>query len=250
MHGVHTGGNVFDGESNKWYKNALEKLDEYEGMIVLTENQKKDIIARYTKAETKLTVIPHASFNQTLEEKVTRNRKKIVYVARFSPEKKHIPAIEIFKKVLEKVPDAELHFHGFGQIENDVRNKIKELKLENSIFITPYNKNVNKIYSEAGLSILTSEVEGFCMGVLESLSFGCPVVAFDIKYGPDAMIINNENGALIKPFNMDEFANSVVDILSNEEHHNKLINNCVNSVKHFSQESIAVKWKELLKLKN
>jgi hypothetical protein len=46
LHGTHTGGDVFGGPTNGWYKTTMENKDKLDGIIVLTEIQKKDIAVR------------------------------------------------------------------------------------------------------------------------------------------------------------------------------------------------------------
>jgi glycosyltransferase involved in cell wall biosynthesis len=43
----------------------------------------------------------------------------------------------------------------------------------------------------------TSLSEGFPVTIVEALTFGLPVVAFDCDFGPRKLIINNRNGFLI-----------------------------------------------------
>lgn len=247
IHGVHTGGDVFAGPSNAWYRSALENLEKLDAMVVLTEHQKKDILQRYTHAINKVHVIPHAC-EKTLPivglDK--RDNKKIVYVARFSPEKRHVLALEIFSEVLKKVPDAKLHFYGFGQTEKDIKAKIEELGIKKSVELHPYDQNIAEIYKTAGLSILTSDVEGFCMSVLESLSFDCPVVSFNIKYGPESMIVDGENGALIPLKDNKKYADAIVKILKDKEFHSKLITGCDKHIKKYHAQNISDLWKKVL----
>lgn len=247
IHGVHTGGDIFQGPSNVWYGNALQDIDKYEAIVVLTDNQKLDIESRYIQSKGKVNVIPHAiDVNEKNIPLEKRKKYKIVYIARFSPEKNHLMAIDIFQKVLSKVPQAELHFYGFGQTEKDIKNKVNELNLGEKIFINEYSNDVNSIYLEAGLSILTSNVEGFCMSVLESLNCGCPVISFNIKYGPDIMIKNRVNGVLVNPFDLDNFADSIIEVLKDDKFHAHLINNASQSVLKYSSVCVSEMWDKLI----
>jgi len=245
IHGVHAGskGDVFAGASNGWYKSSLESLPELDALIVLTERQKNEIEARYINSRNKIFVLPHSfEINQNPPTISERKKNKLVYVARFSPEKRHLLAIDIFIKVLQKMPDAELHFYGFGSTQSDVRKKINENSLDNKAFINDYLDNVREIYASAGLSILTSDSEGFCMGIVESLSNGCPVVAFDVRYGPSELIKNKVNGLLVRINDIEMFANGIIEILTNENYHQHLIQNAAKSVEKYSHENLSKEW--------
>lgn len=247
IHGIHTGGgDMFAAPTNNWYKSAIENMDKVDALVVLTEHQKNDMLARYAHADKKVHVIPHSCNENPINDFANRNRNKIVYVARFSPEKKHVQAVEIFADIRKSCGTAELHLYGFGQTENDIRAKITELNLAESVFIHSYNQDISKIYSEAGLSILTSDTEGFCMSVLESVSYGCPVVSFNIKYGPEAIIENEVNGLLVHPFDKNEFANKIIDLLNDPLRHERLVQGCKSIFNKYGVDAVAKKWKALL----
>ena len=43
-------------------------------------------------------------------------------------------------------------------------------------------------YNNAYLSIVTSNMEGFSLALLEGQSFGVPTISYDIKYGPNELV--------------------------------------------------------------
>ena len=59
-------------------------------------------------------------------------------------------------------------------------------------------KDMEAVYASADFLIQGSYVEGFPNVVLEALSFGVPCVVFDAPGGHREMIIDNENGYIIK----------------------------------------------------
>ncbi|MBF0235743.1 MAG: glycosyltransferase [Desulfamplus sp.] len=245
IHSVHTAGDILSGVVNKFYKTVLEDIKTPDAIVVFTEEQKKDIIQRFGSGN--IHVIPHSyksiEKNPPLDK---RNRFKIVYLARYTFEKKHEFAIEAFRLVVDKIPNAELHLYGFGEKKEEIIKKIKESSLEKNVFVNDFVHEIGNIYQEAGLSILTSSIEAFCMSVMESLFYGCPVVSFDIKYGPNTMIKHGINGYLIPPNNVELFAKQIIYILKNKDLHKNLVNNAANSMQNFTHEAVAEKWKLLL----
>jgi poly(glycerol-phosphate) alpha-glucosyltransferase len=245
IHSVHTGGDVLAGEVSKFYKSVVENISEPDATIVFTKAQKEDILQRF--GEGNIQVIPHsyhrveqtASFEQ-------RNPLKVVYLARYAPEKNHDLAVEAFKLVVESVPKAQLHLYGFGEKKNDIIEKVKTLGLEKNVFVNDFVHNIGSIYQEAGLSILTSGIEGFCMSVMESLFYACPVVAFDIKYGPADMIQHGVNGFLVKNKDTAQFAKQIIDILKSPKLHKQLIAATPNTLNAFKHETVAEQWEKVL----
>lgn len=79
--------------------------------------------------------------------------------------------------------------------------------------------DVNKLtlaYSAADVFVAPSIEDNFPNTVLESLSCGTPVVAFNIGGMPD-MIIHNKNGYLAEPFKTSSLAEGISSILNGDE---------------------------------
>lgn len=245
IHNVHTAGDVLSAEASKFYKTVVEDIAAPDAVIVFTKAQKDDIITRFGKGN--IEVIPHSyeSIEQT-EPFSKRDPMKVVYLARYAPEKNHDLAIDMFKLVVDSVPKAQLHLYGFGEKKNAIIEKINGLSLEKNIFVNDFAHDIGSIYQEAGLSILTSGVEGFCMSLMESLFYGCPSVAFDIKYGPSDMIQNGVNGYLIPNRDVTLFAKQVIQILKDKTLHKKLIQTTPQTMQAFTNETVALQWNALL----
>jgi glycosyltransferase involved in cell wall biosynthesis len=245
IHSVHTAGDVLTAESNKFYKTVVEDIAAPDAVIVFTQAQKEDIITRFGMGN--IHVIPHSY--EAIEKTAhfsERDPMKVVYLARYAPEKNHNLAIDAFKQVVASVPKAQLHLYGFGEKKNEIIQQVKDLGLEKNVFVNDFAHDIADIYQSAGLSILTSGVEGFCMSVMESLFYGCPSVAFDIKYGPSDMIQNGVNGYLIPNQNVDLFAKQIIKILKDKALHKQIIETTPQAMKAFTNETVALQWKSLL----
>lgn len=245
IHSVHTAGDVFAGEVSKFYKDVVENISEPDATIVFTKAQKEDILQRFGNGN--IQVIPHSyhRVEQTAPFE-QRNPMKVVYLARYAPEKNHDLALDAFKLVVASVPKAQLHLYGFGEKKAEIIEKIKTLGLEKNVFVNDFVHDIASLYQEAGLSILTSSVEGFCMSVMESLFYACPVVAFDIKYGPAEMIQQGVNGYLVKNKDTAQFAKQIIQTLTNPTLHKKLIQTTGQTMQAFTHEAVAEQWKLLL----
>jgi glycosyltransferase involved in cell wall biosynthesis len=84
------------------------------------------------------------------------------------------------------------------------------------------------------------------MSIMESLFFGCPVISFDIKYGPASLISNGVNGFLISPNNAEALANQIVLVLKDRALLASLIEGSLKSVEKLTHEAVARKWASLL----
>lgn len=246
IHNSHAGGDVFVGPVNGYYKEVFENLNLIDGLIVLSHGQKRDFELRFSN--TKIFVIPnsHETVNQTRDAH-SRSRNKIVYLARYMPEKQHHLAVEIMSKVIERMPEVKLSCYGFGTGKADLVKLIESKNLQSTIFINDYDLNVAELYQDASISILTSSVEGFCQGLLESLFYGCPAIAFDVKYGNSEMIEDGQNGFLVEHANVEKFADKIIEVLSNNDLRQNLTKYAPSSVEKYSHENVSVKWQEFVR---
>ena len=48
---------------------------------------------------------------------------------------------------------------------------------------------------------------------LWSIEVGCPVISYDVRYGPAEIIDDGANGYLVEPNNIDAFAQRMADIV-------------------------------------
>ena len=57
---------------------------------------------------------------------------------------------------------------------------------------------------------MTSLFEGYPLSTLESLSHGCPVISYDIKYGPREQISEGVDGFLVPAGGIRPMAERIV----------------------------------------
>ena len=225
---------------NRYFYDNKFKVD---AIITLTKQQQLDISKRYKLDN--VVVIPHSLNAVPRVTDVAVNPFKIVQVGRFVEEKGHAKAVEVMKRVLEKVPQATLHFYGTGSLQSKIQKLIDENNLSKQIKFEGFSDNMPAVFASSALSILPSTFEGFAMVIQESLQQDCPVVAFDCNYGPRDMITDGVNGYLVPVGDVDAMADRIIKILSENKLRDKLAANCAQSIEKFSPEIVAGKWAEL-----
>ncbi|WP_281183423.1 glycosyltransferase [Staphylococcus schleiferi] len=199
----------------KSYQFALENSNAVFKYLILTNHQKEDIQAKYGISNDKFVVIPH-SIDHTDSHNIEHARKDFVFIGRFSVQKQLTHLIRAYKLFKDKGYEDKLHL--YGKDEDDqlkmIKSLIKELDLEESVEINGFTSNPLDVFSRAKASLLTSLHEGFGLTIMESIKTGCPVVSYDVKYGPREIIDHESNGYLVTPQNIEEFASRMEDIVN------------------------------------
>ncbi|MDF2418092.1 glycosyltransferase [Acinetobacter beijerinckii] len=235
-----------ESKTNAHYNSYIENLEKIDHLIFLTEKQKKDFSERFGY-HPNYTVIPHFYKNTTLENSLnSRQKYKCVCLARFDKVKRLDLLIEIFGEIHREIPEATLDIYGFGPEKGNLINTIESNNLVGVVRLRDFVSDVNSVLKNADLMLFTSGSEGFCMAILDSLKNGCPVISFDIDYGPSEMIINDYNGYLIEDNNKEKYINSTVELLTNREKITLFQKNSTQSVWIFNDENNFKLWKNII----
>lgn len=256
FHSVHVSNpkQMEQGRINSNYKISLAELDKFDGYIVSTEQQKKDVLARFGE-HLKIWVIP-PTFAE-IEEKQPKQSPQLPYrvvsVGRYYVEKRLHHIIEAIEFLKPKYPDIQLDLYGFGDArdnfvyEKKIRKYVEDHHLQHNVHFKGYVHNIVEKIQTAHVSVVTSTIEGFCIGILDSLSVGTPVVAYDIKYGPSAMIEQDFSGLLVEDENIQALALAIEKCFLTPD----MRSNAIQSAQKYDLGSYKKKWmNHLLELSN
>jgi glycosyltransferase involved in cell wall biosynthesis len=127
-------------------------------------------------------VIPEIPVTKDALEKFSLIEKRyILFVSRFVPEKRHLDLLEAFKAF--DLPGWKLVL--VGGVDRSDKYHLEILSLAEEIpgvVITDFQrgKSLQELYAHAGMFVLPSSHEGLPIALLEALSYGLPVIASDI----------------------------------------------------------------------
>lgn len=228
------------------YVSVFKDLTQPDAVIVQTNIQRDDIVARFGNTQN-IYAIPHSyePQRQDNQKELEKNPFKAVYFARYNHDKKHELAIEAFAKVVEKLPQAQFHCYGSGSRLTELQALVQQLGMANNIFLHGWCEDVVAQYESAALSIISSESESFSLTIAESLAHGCPVVGFDVPYGPKELVCSDNNGYLVPFRDTDAMANRVLAIMKTPELLEELSNNARESATRYSEPVVKALWQEV-----
>lgn len=104
------------------------------------------------------------------------NKLVLGHVGRLSKPKNHIFLLKVFKKILEKNSNVILLIIGDGDLKEEINNKIKELDLEDKVYMLGSREDVEYILQAIDIFLFPSFWEGLPVSVIEAQASGLPCI--------------------------------------------------------------------------
>ena len=204
----------WDSPSPAAYEECLRRIGDLDAFVTLTQRQRDDIARAWGDRDV-FAVVPHpiGEVNAPNPEP-PRDPRRVVMLARLEGQKRVGDALTIFGQVLDKVPDARLDVYGEGRDRPELEQRIRSGGLQRSVVLHGRRPSAREELWRASALLVTSRYEDFPLVILESLSRGCPVVAYDVPYGPREQIRSGVNGYLVADGDTAEGAGRIVELLT------------------------------------
>lgn len=134
---------------------------------------------------------------------------RITCVGRLSEQKNFSLAIKVLKLFRDRDYDAKLDIYGIGSQYNTLSDLVVSLNIEQHVNFHGYVTDLDLIYAESDVFLLTSHYEGFGNVIVEALAYGVPVVATNSKGGVD-YILNSEDYGEVREFSENALYESIL----------------------------------------
>ncbi|MBA4317332.1 MAG: hypothetical protein C0412_02925 [Flavobacterium sp.] len=178
---------------------------------------------KFTVIRSGFNIDEYINFNQDvsmLRKKYNLNEDDIVIgkVSRFSILKGHKYLVNAFGAVSKKSPKAKLLLIGNGEIENTLRDKVKQMNLSDRVIFTGLipPEEIPAAISVLDILVHSSLLEGLARVLPQAIMMGKPVISFDLD-GAHEVIKDGVNGYLIEPENEAMLAERILDLTANPQ---------------------------------
>jgi glycosyltransferase involved in cell wall biosynthesis len=218
-------------------KKNCRKLSRF---IVLTNEEKNS-----WENNCNIEVIPNALsyFPDTVS---TGEQKKVIAVGRLVYEKGFDLLIETWKSVYEKHPEWELHIWGEGNQKENLLQLITKNGLDSVIKIHPPEKDIYARFLKHSIFVFPSRyLEALPMVLIEAMSCGLPLVAFDAPCGPKDVIIDGKNGFLVETGNITELSEKINRLIESTELRKTMGEAARKMSLNYNEERIMKRWIKL-----
>jgi len=165
---------------------------------------------------------------------VTLEQPSLLYAGRISEEKGIFDLPEIMERISKHIPDIQLIIAGTGPAEEQLKMLLPDATFTGWVD----RRALFNLYQSSDLLLLPSRFDTFGCVVLEAMSNGLPVIAFNEK-GPKEIILDNETGYLVD--DPEQMANKAVQYLTKPKKHKAFRANAIERANEFMAEPILEK---------
>jgi glycosyltransferase involved in cell wall biosynthesis len=172
----------------------------------------------------------------------------IVLAGRLTKQKNFILFINAFKKILQKTPRLKANIIGKGEDKNLLEDKIKNLGLSTSIYLSGYKKNIYNYLFNSKFFVLTSLWEDPGFVLIEAAMCNLVLISSDCPNGPKEFLNYGHSGFLYRSNSTEDLINKIIEAKnSSSEILKKKIflakKNCLNYTKfrHFNSMRLLIK---------
>ena len=224
----------------RWWKDrvvtSLTKLDR---LVVLTS----DAASEWPEL-TNITMIPDP-LSIKVNNRSLLGSKRVITIGRYSYEKGYDILLKIWSIVEKRCTDWQLDIFAMGdptpyvKIMDELSIDKKRCHLNSSVV------DVENEYINSSILVQPSRTEGFGMVLVEAMACGLPVISFDCENGPRSIISDGEDGFLIPPFEVDFFADRLVQLINDGELRKKMGEKGQRKSQLYQIDSVGRQWKQL-----
>jgi len=214
--------------------------------IVISNSTKEELIKRGIKKENIKVIFPG------IDEKYKPTFKKqekplILYVGRIKKYKRIDYVLKVFKRISEKIKDADFYLIGEGDYRKRLMEMAKDMGIYERVKFTGFLKEEEKIefLQKGWVLINTSPKEGWGMVNTEAQRCGTPCITFDSP-GLRETVKDGFSGFIVKYGNWEEMAEKVLYLIENKDLREKMYKNAFEWSKNFEWDKSAIEFEKTL----
>jgi glycosyltransferase involved in cell wall biosynthesis len=224
-----------------WWRSRTDEktVGKFDKFVVLTQEDKG-----YWGGLPNMEVIANAT-NNWGEYTAFLTNKQVIAVGRYDYQKGFERLIEAWRLVYNRFPDWKLTIVGDGELRNELTQLIETYNLDAVIELKKSLPAILPEYLNASFLVMSSRYEGLPMVLLEAMSVGLPMVAFDCKCGPKDLITDGEDGFLVAEGNTGLLAERIMQLMEAPDLRKKMGQAAKIKSGLYAESAIMEKWMDL-----
>ncbi|GAA0820086.1 glycosyltransferase family 4 protein [Streptosporangium amethystogenes subsp. fukuiense] len=213
-----------------------------DAVVVLTETDRREYQALLPT--TRVERIPNAvgSVRRTPSGKDDR---LVVAAGRLVAQKGFDLLIPAFRQVVDRHPDWRLRIYGTGKKKGQLRALLKEHRLGDNVTLMGRTDRLDEELARASFYVLSSRFEGLPMVMIEAMTHGLPVVAFDCPTGPADVLTPEVDGLLVPSRDVDALAAAMIRLIEDRELRRRMGTAAAVAAHDYTPEVVMPLWEKL-----
>ena len=232
-----------------YLKDIKYRYNNIDYLLLLTEELKNELEPELTELNKKTKCLTVPNFmKDTKDTKDIEREKQIISVGRLSIEKGFDRLLLIWEEFLVNNKSYILKIVGDGEEKENLIQLAKSLNISDYIIFTGFlsNDETVKEIRKSKIYVMTSLQEALPMVLIESISKGTPIVAYDVRVGPRSIIEDEYNGFLVKENDIKTFVEKLDFLLKENDVYSLMSKNAITSANLYSEENLKGIWTEIL----
>ena len=172
------------------------------------------------------------------EKNIYQNKNYIFAAGRLTKQKNFELMIDGFNEIHKQFSDIQLVLAGEGELEKKLKNKVKNLNLENKIIFIGYEKNVYRYMYKSLCFLSTSLWEDPGFVIIEAAFCNTPIISSDCENGPKEILPSNDYGYIFESNNLVSLKEKLREFLNDNVKNKKIVYNkkmnCLKNINKFS----------------
>lgn len=215
-----------------------------DSVVTLTERDKQYWLDN-TKHQSQITAISNPCPFPVQQNIYNSTSNIVLAVGRLASQKGFDYLLQAWVKVVEAAPEWQLKIVGEGEEREDLNQFIIDNDLSGNVELVGNTHNVAQYYEQAAIFCLSSRFEGFPMVLLETLSFGLPVVSFNCDTGPEE-ILKDTGSTLVNCYDTELLAKGLIALINDADLRESISLKSKQKAMQYQSEQIMINWKLLL----
>ncbi|KAB1441303.1 glycosyltransferase [Pseudodesulfovibrio senegalensis] len=211
-------------------------------VVVQTPEEQRILHDMLPKTRADSAVIP----NPVARSQRTVSGRGLVFVGRFSQEKRPMDVLEAFALAREHLRGRTLTMVGDGPLRADVQARAQALGLSQHVHFTGVVPDAGEHLAHGDIFVLASAHEGFPNALCEAMAHGLACVASNGPGGCAHIVQHERNGLLVPVKDVRAMADAMIQLAQDESLRTRLGTEAVRVCQTFEEGAVLDQWEELL----
>lgn len=216
----------------------------FDAVVTLTEADRLAYQQALAGTGTRLECIPNGVPRSRLPP-ASLTSKVLIAAGRLTHQKGFDLLLDAFQQVAVTHPEWQLRIFGAGAERPSLAAQVARLGLTGRAHLHRSTPRLDEQFAAASLFVLSSRYEGLPMVLLEAMTAGLPVVAFDCPTGPAQVIDHGRSGLLVPAQEVPGLAAAICELIEDPARLRAMGAAALQDSQRYSITTVRQRWENL-----